>query len=137
MNTETYDALEDAVNRSLADLANPHCENPKRALEETKVLMELLLVADKQDDEYRDKSEHRNIEDIRNKATAQIERDKISLTWQKVSLELVKAFGPMALQIIAFGVFQARMLRFEEEGRFTSSVSREMHLPNLWNLVKR
>lgn len=137
MSNETYNELEGAVLTALEDVQNASgTESYGKKVADAVQLIDRLLEADKNFDESVDKAERREIDRDRNEANAQIEIEKSSLSWKKVTFELVKVFGPVLASVVSFGVFQNRMLRFEETGRFTSSVSREMHLPNLLNFKK-
>lgn len=137
MSNETYNELEGAVLTALENVQNASgTESYGKKVADAVQLIDRLLEADKNFDESVDKAERREIDRDRNEANAQIEIEKSSLSWKKVTFELVKVFGPVLASVVSFGVFQNRMLRFEETGRFTSSVSREMHLPNLLNFKK-
>lgn len=45
------------------------------------------------------------------------------------ALEWAKVIVPTVVPIIAYGIYQERMLKFEETGTIHSKVGREMHLP--------
>ena len=139
MLNETYDNLEKAVQDAIRDVCNAHSiEDGKTATEKVKVLTELLLAADRDQAEYYDKKERRETEKERNEATAQIERDKVELTWPRVTLELVKTFGPLTVYMICYGIFQTRVMRNEDvNGRLTSDAARDLHLPPFFNFLKK
>lgn len=62
----------------------------------------------------------------------QIEEMKQKVTWQKAALEIGKILIPAGISTVTFFVGQKRMIQFEETGRFTSGVSREIHLPRIF-----
>lgn len=134
MSNETYEMLESAVQVQLKNIDNLDTESKegKDALAKAIHLAELLITSDKDNVDYYDKQERRRIEEDRNKAMADIEHDKQKVTWGRASFEMAKVIVPLVIQIIAFGMLQKRMFKFEETGRVTSTGGREMHLPRFW-----
>lgn len=131
MTETTYNLLEEAVQQQLARVSTFDSETKegKEALTKAVHLVELLITADKDNTDYYDKQERRRIEDDRNKAMVEIERDKQKLTWGRVGLELGKVIAPILVSFVGYNVFQKRILKFEETGRISSTAGRELHLP--------
>lgn len=130
MTNATYDLLEDAVQKALKQVdfsATKDDASLRRATE----LTQLLIATDKEDMEYHDKKDRRDLEKAKNDATITLEREKSKLTWGRVGFEMAKVLIPLAVSMYVSDKWQRRMLKFEETGRFTSSVSREFHLPKL------
>lgn len=134
MTTETYEMLERAVQVQLENVEKRNIETKegKESLTKSIHLVELLVTADKDNADYYDKQERRRIEEEKNKAANEVERDKQKLTWGRVGFEMTKVIVPLAIQIFAFGSLQKRMFKFEETGRISSTGGREMHLPRFW-----
>ena len=63
---------------------------------------------------------------------ADLEEAKAKLDWKKVSFDLVKIMLPVVFQSIAFGIYQKRTIKFEEDGSLKSWSSKEMHFPKFW-----
>lgn len=131
MTDETYDLLEKAAQIQLENVNtfDTGTKEGKEALTKSIHLVELLIASDKDNAEYYDKKERRRIDEERNKAMNETERDKQRLTWSRVGLEMAKAIVPLVVSFIGYDVFQKRILKFEETGRLTSTASRELHLP--------
>lgn len=67
------------------------------------------------------------IEEIR----AETEKNKEKpVTKMQQALEWAKVLIPTVVPIVAYGVYQRKMLEFEETGTIHTKVGREMHLPN-------
>ena len=134
MTQETYELLEEAVQKQLENVQNVDISTKegKETLALSMNLAQLLITTDKDNSDYYDKQEKRRIEEERNKAMESVERDKQKITWGRVCFEMAKVVVPLAIQIIAFGKLQGRMFKFEETGRVTSTGGREMHLPKFW-----
>lgn len=82
--------------------------------------------------EYQDKVARREMEERRNGQMAIIEMEKNDISWKRIGLELSKVVIPVLISGILYGVYQKRLLAFEENGRLTSHASRELHLPKFW-----
>lgn len=134
MNKETYELLESAVQAQLNAVSNLSLDTKdgKEALTKATALTELLITADKDNYDYFDKEDRRRIEDEKNKAAAEIEREKSKLTWGRVGLEMGKVIAPMLMSLVAYNVFQKRVLKFEETGRINSTAGRELHFPRIF-----
>lgn len=134
MTPETYELLEDAVQKQLIRIETLDTESKegKESLAKSIQLVDLLVTVDKNNDDYHDKEERRKIEDTKNNAVNEIERDKQKVTWSRVAFEMTKVIVPLVIQVVAFGALQKRMFKFEETGRITSDGGRQMHLPKFW-----
>ena len=131
MTKETYELLEEAAQVQLKQVTkiNPETKEGEEHLAKSIRLVELLINTDRDNYEYYDKDERRRIEEERNKAMNETERDKQKLTWGGVGLEMAKLVVPLLVSFAGYNVFQKRILKFEETGRLTSTASRELHLP--------
>lgn len=131
MTEETYNLLEEAAQVQLKQIAKIDHETKegKDNLVKAIHLVELLVNTDRDNAEYYDKQERRRIEEERNRAMNETERDKQKLTWGRVGLEMAKVIVPLGVSFVGYNVFQKRILKFEETGRLTSTASRELHLP--------
>lgn len=131
MTEETYNMLEEAVQVQLQNVSRlePGTKEGKEALARSNHLVELLIATDKDNADYYDKEEKRRIEEERNKAMIQTERDKQKITWGRAALEMSKVVVPTVLTMIGYNVFQKRVMKFEETGRITSTAGRDLHLP--------
>ena len=131
MTEETYGMLERAVQAQLekVETLDAGSKEGKEALVKSLHLVELLITTDKDNADYYDKQERRRIEEDRNKAMNETERDKQKLTWGRVGLEMAKVVIPLVVSFAGYNVFQKRVLKFEETGRISSTAGRELHLP--------
>ena len=131
MTEETYNLLEKAAQVQLRQVTkiDPETKEGKDRLAKSIHLVELLINTDRDNAEYYDKQERRRIEEERNEAMNETERDKQKLTWGRVGLEMAKVVVPLVVSFAGYNVFQKRILKFEETGRLTSTASRELHLP--------
>lgn len=131
MTEETYGMLERAVQAQLekVETLDAGSKEGKEALVKSLHLVELLITTDKDNADYYDKQERRRIEEDRNKAMNETERDKQKLTWGRVGLEMAKVVVPLVVSFAGYNVFQKRVLKFEETGRISSTPGRELHLP--------
>lgn len=131
MTDVTYEMLEKAAQVQLeqVEMLDPESKEGKEALTKSIHLVELLITTDKDNADYYDKKERRRIEEERNKAQNQTEREKQKLTWGRAAFEMAKVVVPMVGSLIGYNIFQKRVLKFEETGRITSTAGRELHLP--------
>ncbi|WP_287643438.1 hypothetical protein [Bacteroides sp.] len=131
MTEETYNLLEGAAQFQLRKVTeiDPGTEEGREHLAKAIHLVELLINTDRDIADDYDKQERRKIEEERNKAMNEIERDKQKLTWGRVGLEMAKVVVPLVVSFAGYNVFQKRILKFEETGRLTTTASRELHLP--------
>ena len=99
MTEETYGMLERAVQAQLekVETLDAGSKEGKEALVKSLHLVELLITTDKDNADYYDKQERRRIEEDRNKAMNETERDKQKLTWGRVGLEMAKVVVPLVV----------------------------------------
>ncbi len=131
MTTETYDMLENEVQRQLCNLNNIDVKTKEGcvAVENTNRMLELLIQSDKDYSDSFDKQERRKIEEKKNADMIEVERSKQKITWGRAALEIGKVVAPLAISLIGYDIFQKRVIKFEETGRLVSSAWRELHLP--------
>lgn len=131
MTNETYTMLEEAVQTQLSRIETLDIESKegRDALTKSIQLAELLITTDRDDAESHDKQERRRIEEERNKAMNEVEREKQKITLSKAGLEMAKVVVPLMISFVAYNVFQKRVMKFEETGRVTSTAGKELHLP--------
>lgn len=92
-------------------------------------LLDKLSDDKKLDIEAEDKECRRILEEMKNNDQAEIEREKLKISWKKILPEILKILGPTVLTLFGYNVFQKRVLYFEEHGRISSTAGRELHLP--------
>ncbi len=132
MTDETRDLLEGAVQdhlKKLNAITEIGGDESKKITENLTKLTELLITSDKDNYDYYDKQERRRIEEERNEAANETERNKQKLTWSRVAFEMAKVVVPVGISMIGYNIFQKRVLKFEETGRISSTAGRELHLP--------
>lgn len=132
MTQETYELLEERTQNALNCITmyeDRGSKERKAAIEEALSLVEKLNETDKISADYQDNEERRRIEEKRNDETAQIEKDKQKLTWQRVAFEIGKIMLPAIGGYIAYDKFQKRVMKYEETGKICSTPGRELHLP--------
>lgn len=79
----------------------------------------------KYESDYRSESARYNHE-------MEVERLRRKKSGAEIALEIGKIVVPVAVPIIAYNVFQKRMLKFEEVGHISSTAGRELHLPRFF-----
>lgn len=134
MQKETMEALEAQIMDSMENIQIHELGTSERnkAVAETCELLDRFNVAEQAQMEYWDKEDRRRIEEKRNEMTAELDREKNSLTNVKLALEIAKIVIPVIVPMIGYGIFQKRMLKFEETGRVNSTAGRELHLPKFY-----
>lgn len=131
MSNETYELLELVCQSQLKNVEDLDLESKegKEALIKANTILDLLITADKDNADYYDKQERREIERQKNEAQIAVERDKQKLTWSRIGFEMAKVVVPTLVSIFAYDVFQKRIMKFEETGRICTTAGRELHLP--------
>lgn len=126
VNNETRELLEQAAQAVLQQVVDLDISNKdgKDALEKSVKLVELLNTADKDDADFYDKQERRRIEEERNKAANDVEREKQALTPGRVALELGKVGLPILGSAFMFFTGIAFYYGIEKDGRVTSDGAR-------------
>ena len=130
MTLETMNKLEDYVNENLDKARDGDAESHKQFLES----LEALRSVEKDQNDFYDKQEKRRIEEEKNDDTAAIESEKVKIGWKRMTLEILKIFGPAAVAAFAATMMQKRAGVLEETGRWTTEAGRQAHrqIPNLW-----
>ena len=140
MTQETIEMLESEIQNQITDLANydvtveEEAKAKSSAVSNVTKLLERLTEAETANEKWFDNQERRDIDRERNKTMVQIEAEKNKLDWKRVVLEGAKVVIPAAVSLITLRQWSCkfeRMLKFEETGHFTTSASRELHLPKL------
>lgn len=98
-------------------------------VQDLKLLVDALNVMNKNELDAMNEAERREIERIKNEKLYELEQQKTHLGWQRVTFEMAKIVVPTIISIAAYDWFQRRVIDFEENGRLTTTASRELHLP--------
>lgn len=135
MTDVTLKMLEDQIQTEITRLQTLDDDPAKRskAVQDIVKLVEKLTEAECASEKWYDNQERREIDKERNKTNAEIERRKLELDWKRMTLEIGKIVIPTFVPLIVWRKSFKEMITFEETGRFTSSVSRELHLPRIFN----
>lgn len=81
----------------------------------------------------RDKlAEHTKVEEMRNQASLELEKQKQKLNWKRVAFELGKIAVPILLSGAMYFKAEKDILHFEESGSIRSKPGRELRLPKFW-----
>lgn len=133
MELKTLQEMEEIVRNNLNDIQlGLGKEEEERALKVIELLSKQIELHQRSASECYDKQERRRIDEEKNKMQAENEVAKMELTWKKMLFEMAKVLLPTGLSVVAYHVFQKRLLEFEETGRLTSSASRGLNLPKFW-----
>lgn len=135
MTDDTLNLIEEQIRSDLGRLDEFNDDQTKRskAVQDLAKLMEKLTEAENARDHWYDNQERRRIDENRNSSSAEIEKLKQNLDWKRLSLEIAKITIPVFVPLIIWRKSFVEMVTFEETGRFTSSASRELHLPKIFN----
>ena len=140
MTQETMEMLESEIQNQITDLANYDVTDEKEskaksaAVSDVTKLLERLTEAETANEKWFDNQERRAIDRERNNSMIQVEAEKNKLDWKRGLIEVSKVAIPAAVSLITLRQWSCkfeRMLKFEETGHFTTSASRELHLPKL------
>lgn len=104
----------------------------KEILHEATEVADRLIELRKIEVDRVDKEERRKMDEEKSKEAIALETMKAKKDWRTFALEWGKVLLPLALQAIAYGIYQARAIHFEETGTMRSWASKEMHLPKFW-----
>lgn len=138
MTEETKKLLEEQIQTGLEGLSwrctNEEADRSRsRTVGDVAKLIEKLNEAEQNDEKRSDNQERREIDKERNQSTVELERQKQDLTWKRFGIEVAKIIIPVTVPLIAYSVYQKRLLKFEETGRVCSTAGRELHLPKIFN----
>lgn len=140
MTQETMEMLESEIQNQITDLVNYDVTDEKgakaksAAVGDVTKLLERLTEAETANEKWFDNQERRTIDRERNSAMIEVETEKNKLDWKRGLIEVSKVVVPAAVSLITLSQWSRkfeRMLKFEETGHFTTSASRELHLPKL------
>lgn len=134
MKDETMKLLENVISKNLENLKDSDYdnENRKKIAGETCELLDRLNEAEGKQMEFWDKEDRRELEREKNESMVQIEQEKNVIPKSKMILEIARIVVPVVVPMIAYGIYQKRLLEFEETGRVNSTAGRELHLPKFF-----
>ena len=118
------DQLEERI---LERLSNEECAGED--LGDLCALLDRYTIMEKNFMDYEDKENRTAVEKEKIAASIEVESKKNEMTKPRMALEIAKIIVPTVLPMIAYGIFQRRVLEFEETGRINSTAGRELHLP--------
>lgn len=128
---ELKDALLEEIAYHLAEI--DRLENGSKEqqamVQDLKMLVDSLNAINQTELNALNESERREIERIKNENLYKLEQEKAKLSWQRTTFEMAKIIVPSIISIAAYDWFQRRIIDFEENGRLTTTASRELHLP--------
>ena len=135
MTKETLQLLEGQIQTDLQRISNFDDDqaNRSKVVQDVTKLIEKLTEAESSNEKFVDNAERRDIDRKRNESTVALERQKQNLDWKRMSLEILKVAVPVIVPLFVWRKSFKEMVTFEETGRFTSSASRELHLPRIFN----
>lgn len=133
MKQETMEKLENVISKNLDKIQQgTDDENREELVTDTCNLLDRLNEAEGKQMEYWDKEERRELEKEKNETMAEIEREKGAISKPKMVLEIARIVVPVVVPMVAYGFYQAKLLKFEETGRVNSTAGRELHLPRFF-----
>lgn len=134
MSDETRRLLEELIADNLQRMSELDIGSKERSVlqRETEMLMKALHDNDQLNLEYFDKEDKRRIEREKIQNESNLEKERKKFDWNRAVLEVGKSGGLLAAQIAAFAIFQRISINFEENGRYTSWTSKELHLPKFF-----
>lgn len=143
MKDETLDLLEKRITDNLEtmsdydvnwyNLSDDEAKGRRQLVSETEGLIDKLALLEKEGAEAWDKQERRRIEEEKAQMMANVETSKQEIKPKRAAFEIAKVLAPVIASGILYGIYQRRMIDFEENGRITTSVGRDLHLPNIFN----
>lgn len=132
MGEETRELMEEKLSNLLAKLDTLSGKERSEAVADIKLLAAALNEALQIEMEAFDKQEKRRIDEDKNRSFASLEAQKLQFDWKGAGVDIAKAILATLISIKAYSIFQRRVFDFEENGRLTSTASRELHLPRFW-----
>lgn len=139
MNAYTMNLLEEQIQRDIQRLdaySNEDGSERSKAVQDVTKLIEKLVEAETANEKAVEDQERREIDKNRNESSADIERLKQRIDWRRMILEVAKIIIPTVLPLVIWRKSYTEMLQFEETGRFTSTASKELHLPKIFGTNK-
>lgn len=134
MTRETLEMLEYSVQDSLNEMKGCEIGTKERniATKEATELIDRLIACEHEFTEATDRQERREIDREKNETMVRIEEAKNDMPKWRMAIEIGKVVVPVVVNVtgvIAYSIFQKRLLKFEETGRICSTSGRELHLP--------
>ena len=135
MKAETMEKLEEYIEEARLgalydDGANSTSVKHARYMEALSALREI----EKDQNDFYDKQERRDLEEKKNRETVELEREKSKIGWKRMTIEMLKIFVPSLFAAGTAIWMQNRAGKLEETGRWTTEVGRQAHrqMPNVW-----
>lgn len=133
---ETLRLMEERAVKALQEGTYYDVGTPERkALNtEAKDLLDRCIEAHRQELDYWDKEQRRNLEKERNEETAAIEREKMDVNWKRFLLEGAKIVVPAVVSLFgyaAYDTYQRRVMEYEKDGSIKSTAGRQLGLPRI------
>lgn len=132
MGDETRELMEEKLVYLLEMVDKLQGEERSETVADIKVLSAALNESLQIEDEAFDRQEKRRMDEDKNRSMASIEAQKLQFNWKSAATDIFKAALTTYMSIKAYSFFQKRVFDFEENGRLTSTASRELHLPKFW-----
>lgn len=129
MTNETMELMEQAVQERLKNDEGLVEGDELYNMKETVSLIEQMNVARQTELDALDKEERRKLEREKNETLIRVEKEKQKITFARAALEMAKIVVPSVISVVAYSVFQKRVLIFEKTGRVCSTAGRELHMP--------
>lgn len=142
MREETMNMMEEELQRQLINLKEMDWDQDlskrSKAVSELVQLSERLTEAENANEKWYDNQERRDIEKERNRITAVAESRKQDMDWKHMLIEVGKIIAPPIVSLVTLKVWRnsfVDMIGFETTGHFTTSASRELHLPKIFTKI--
>lgn len=131
MSDVVSEKLEDVIAGYLDDLGSQNLDDKSRKelIAGTCALLDQKNTMDKNQIDLMDKESRAAIEREKMDTSIELENKKNEMSKPRMALEIAKIVIPVVAPILAYGIFQRRVLEFEETGRINSTAGRELHLP--------
>lgn len=146
MNEELYKELIDECERltNIIDNSEVGDEQWKLAYGKKLDILDKMQEYNKTDSDWMIKSEDRKVLKEHNermealeKRRLEIEAGKSELSWKYVAFEAGKILIPLVISIWHYNSAAKKMYDFEEHGRITSTVGKDLHLPKISNVFRK
>lgn len=134
MTNETLDMLEEVLQGELERTKTKDMTEKTKAMNNVYRLTQRLNEAEESVVKWQEVENRKQIEQDRMWTTLQIEAEKKRPSIGQVALEVLKVGVPACLSAASLLVYRKsfkEMGHFEETGHYTSTMSRELHLPKI------
>lgn len=135
MREETMKLMEDVVVKDLEFLRDydEYDENAVKMAKDCEKrvcnLTDRMNARESMQMDFWEKADRRESDEKKNQAMIELEEKKMQIPWWRTCLDMAKIVVPVVVPIMAYNIFQERVLKFEETGRITSTAGRDLHLP--------